>query len=222
MSDQFWLGVSFWILGLIAFTPCCIFVCVLKRAAGQKRKQVSSPWETAARKEHLPQISAAPFSLIASTDAVNLYSQRILGGHLEEVEDVEANNMDEGEGGGGKGGGRVSEMRRRGGAYKHGGDAAAGAGSHELPPLRSTAGVTAASSKNKRAVLASVEGEQGGGLSSKVRARISIVTSASESLLSCLSLENGRGTIDCLLSVCALTGLFCPIGNAHLRKRPWD
>ena len=41
LSDQVWLGVSFWILGLIALLPCCIFICVLKRAAGQKRKQVS-------------------------------------------------------------------------------------------------------------------------------------------------------------------------------------
>lgn len=40
-SDQQWLGVSFWILGVIALTPCCVFVCVLQRASKQKRQQVS-------------------------------------------------------------------------------------------------------------------------------------------------------------------------------------
>jgi hypothetical protein len=40
-SDQQWLGVSFWILGVIALMPCCVFFCVLQRSAKQKRQQVS-------------------------------------------------------------------------------------------------------------------------------------------------------------------------------------
>lgn len=65
-SDQHWLGVSFWILGVIALMPCCVFFCVLKRAAKQKRQQVSG---AKARANHSTSISAppAPIAWLASS-----------------------------------------------------------------------------------------------------------------------------------------------------------
>ena len=100
-----------------------------------------------------------------------MHLQRVLGGHLEEVGE-EGTGVDEEPAAVGKGGGgRVNEMRRRGGAFKHGGDAATGAGSHELPPLRSTAGMRNGSNKQQVDPASSTQGEAGGGLSSKVRAR---------------------------------------------------
>lgn len=98
-----------------------------------------------------------------------MHTQRVLGGHLEEVGEEET-GRDEEAAGVGKGGGRVNEMRRRGGAFKHGDDAGAGAGSHELPPLRSSAGMRNSGGKIQQAGPAS-PGEEDGGLSSKVRTR---------------------------------------------------
>lgn len=56
-------------------------------------------------------------------------------------------------------------MRRRGGAFKHGDDG----GAHELPPLRSSAGIRTGGGKTPQAGPASPGEEEGGGLSSKVR-----------------------------------------------------
>lgn len=108
--------------------------------------------------------------VVLCTERLVLCTQRVLGGHLEEVGE-EDTGVDAEAAGVGKGAGRVNEMRRRGGAFKHGGDATAGAGSHELPPLRTAASMRASGKIQQANPASPGEGEGGGGLSSKVRTR---------------------------------------------------
>ena len=44
-SDQKALGVSFWVHGIVALLPCCVFFAVMKRSSEQKREQVREPAE---------------------------------------------------------------------------------------------------------------------------------------------------------------------------------
>ena len=44
-SDQKALGVSFWVYGIVALLPCCVFFAVMKRSSEQKREQVREPAE---------------------------------------------------------------------------------------------------------------------------------------------------------------------------------